>query len=230
MRRLPQPKRLESVDEAVGSFKAAATSTDLAVGPAKPVSSRGPPPYGKRKGWQPQSLADFGNGGAFPEIHAAQYPLNMGKTNQLQQKTLALQMDADGRVGWDAVVKDKSKLQTWSRPEDSREKWSGQAQLERPTQELDILNTERTQKQLEKLLNDKMQSGAPKSGAAKEPEFIRYTPKQDAPGYTPNCRERVIKLVERQWIPSCRPSLSIRRCHEDPRLRHLRCITPLRRS
>ena len=38
-----------------------------------------PPPYGRRKGWVPRSLEDYGDGGAFPEIHVAQFPLNMGK-------------------------------------------------------------------------------------------------------------------------------------------------------
>lgn len=35
------------------------------------------PPYGKRKGWVPRNDADFGDGGAFPEIQVAQYPLGM---------------------------------------------------------------------------------------------------------------------------------------------------------
>ena len=38
-----------------------------------------PPTYGQRKGWVPRALEDYGDGGAFPEIHIAQYPLNMGK-------------------------------------------------------------------------------------------------------------------------------------------------------
>lgn len=53
------------------------------------------PPYGQRRGWKPASLEDFGawfklgsvrhlilvagDGGAYPECHIAQYPLNMGK-------------------------------------------------------------------------------------------------------------------------------------------------------
>ena len=36
------------------------------------------PPYGRRRGFVPRSIADFGDGGAFPEIHVAQYPLGMG--------------------------------------------------------------------------------------------------------------------------------------------------------
>ncbi|RWS21228.1 SNW domain-containing protein 1-like protein, partial [Leptotrombidium deliense] len=30
------------------------------------------PPYGQRKGWVPRNLDDFGDGGAFPEIHCVQ--------------------------------------------------------------------------------------------------------------------------------------------------------------
>jgi SNW domain-containing protein 1 len=33
------------------------------------------PPYGQRRGWIPRNEADFGDGGAFPEIHVAQHPL-----------------------------------------------------------------------------------------------------------------------------------------------------------
>lgn len=33
------------------------------------------PPYGQRKGWIPRSEADYGDGGAFPEITVVQYPL-----------------------------------------------------------------------------------------------------------------------------------------------------------
>ena len=38
-------------------------------------ASRTAPPYGKRKGWIPRTVDDFGDGGAYPEIHVAQYPL-----------------------------------------------------------------------------------------------------------------------------------------------------------
>ena len=37
------------------------------------------PPYGQRQGFVPRVLGDFGDGGAFPEIHAAQFPLDMGR-------------------------------------------------------------------------------------------------------------------------------------------------------
>jgi SNW domain-containing protein 1 len=37
------------------------------------------PPYGRRRGWKPKEQSDFGDGGAYPECHIAQYPLDMGR-------------------------------------------------------------------------------------------------------------------------------------------------------
>lgn len=51
-----------------------------AVSAAAPVARKtGPPPYGKRSGFVPRAQEDFGDGGAYPEIHVAQYPLDMGR-------------------------------------------------------------------------------------------------------------------------------------------------------
>ncbi|GAB4828388.1 hypothetical protein Ancab_035386 [Ancistrocladus abbreviatus] len=37
------------------------------------------PPYLNRKGFVPRRNEDFGDGGAFPEIHIAQHPLGIGR-------------------------------------------------------------------------------------------------------------------------------------------------------
>ena len=101
LRRLPAAKNLEVADDSMGSFKT--NTTALAV--AQPLqSSRGPPPYGKRRGFVPRSLADFGDGGAFPEIHVAQYPLDMGRKDGGSSKTIALQMDSEGNIKYDAIL------------------------------------------------------------------------------------------------------------------------------
>lgn len=39
------------------------------------VVTKEPPPYGHRKSYIPRSIEDYGDGGAFPEIHSAQFPL-----------------------------------------------------------------------------------------------------------------------------------------------------------
>lgn len=64
------------------------------------------PPYGKRKGYIPRKDADFGGGGAFPEILMAQYPLGMGRKDRGgTSKTLALTTNAEGDIQYDAIVK-----------------------------------------------------------------------------------------------------------------------------
>eukprot|EP00927_Polykrikos_kofoidii_P051566 TRINITY_DN45366_c0_g1_i1.p1 TRINITY_DN45366_c0_g1~~TRINITY_DN45366_c0_g1_i1.p1 ORF type:complete len:555 (-),score=131.58 TRINITY_DN45366_c0_g1_i1:63-1727(-) len=223
LRKLPQVKGtrdcLEVHDASMGSFKVGSdTAASTALATVGPSAVRGPPPYGKRRGWVPKSLTDFGDGGAFPEIHVAQYPLDMGRGG-FSDKTVALSVDANGKVAWDAVIKQgkaRDKLQIWTRPEDSREKWSKKEQLERPTLEIDILNTERTQKALELILNNKMQAGLPKRAEHKAPEFVRYTPNPSAPGYTPNCAERVIKVVERPVDPLMPPRFKHKKVPRGP--------------
>ena len=47
---------------------------------------------------------DFGDGGAFPEIHVAQYPLSMG-VKKSASNALAVQLDASGKIKYDAIAK-----------------------------------------------------------------------------------------------------------------------------
>jgi hypothetical protein len=50
---------------------------------------------------------DFGDGGAFPEIHLAQYPMNLGKPADAKSKSnaLAVQLDASGKVKYDLIAR-----------------------------------------------------------------------------------------------------------------------------
>ena len=91
------------------------------------------PPYGRRKGWVPRNedvsyvrefgsrlnniyfshysselhlLQDFGDGGAFPEIQVAQYPLGMGvKGKESTSAALAIQLDAEGKIKYDLIAR-----------------------------------------------------------------------------------------------------------------------------
>lgn len=66
-----------------------------------------PPPYGHRIGFVPRNLDDFGDGGAFPEIHVAQYPLNMGRNINSDSNTgniVTMQIDKDGHIKYDAIA------------------------------------------------------------------------------------------------------------------------------
>jgi len=66
---LPAPQHIEPVDE----------EESMAPPPAVAAPRKAVPLQGKRKGWIPRQQADFGGGGAFPEVHVAQYPLDMGR-------------------------------------------------------------------------------------------------------------------------------------------------------
>ncbi|CAG8466303.1 3939_t:CDS:10 [Paraglomus occultum] len=68
--------------------------------------TKGPPPYGHRADWKPRNVEDFGDGGAFPEIHMAQYPLDMGrKKTGTSGGSLTLQVDAEGSIRYDAIAR-----------------------------------------------------------------------------------------------------------------------------
>ena len=65
------------------------------------------PQYLKRQGFVPRKVEDFGEGGAFPEIHIAQYPLGMGRDKVAKPgtKILPVSVDANGEIAYDAIVK-----------------------------------------------------------------------------------------------------------------------------
>ena len=84
------------------SYRGAATHNYSLQAITKP----GPPIYGSRKGWIPRSLEDFGDGGAFPEIPVAQYPMNMGRKpiGDNNRSIIPMQIDKEGHIKYDAVV------------------------------------------------------------------------------------------------------------------------------
>ena len=47
----------------------------------KPKKTYNIPPYGQRANYIPRRIEDYGDGGAFPEIHITQYPLAMGRSS-----------------------------------------------------------------------------------------------------------------------------------------------------
>uniref|UniRef100_A0A2I3GZI9 SNW domain-containing protein 1 n=1 Tax=Nomascus leucogenys TaxID=61853 RepID=A0A2I3GZI9_NOMLE len=67
-------------------------------------SGKEPSPYGYRKGWTLRLLEDFGDGGAFPEIHVAQYPLDMGRKKKISNE-LAIKVDSEGKIKYDVITR-----------------------------------------------------------------------------------------------------------------------------
>lgn len=59
-----------------------------------------PFPYLKRAGFVPRKAEDFGDGGAFPEIHIEQFPLDMGRDRLLKpgSKIVPVIIDTHGNI------------------------------------------------------------------------------------------------------------------------------------
>ncbi|KAH6757407.1 hypothetical protein C2S51_038838 [Perilla frutescens var. frutescens] len=172
-----------------------------AVKAAKPV-----PPYLKRAGFKPSKLEDFGDGGAFPEIHYGQYPLEMGRNrNKPGVKTLPLTVDDRGDLRYDTIVRqdENAKKIVYAQhsdllpifakddqEEDEMDMDEKQKEIEETTQE--------TKAALEKIVNVRLSAAQPKNvpQQSSDSKFIKYKPSQQSTAFNSGAKERIIRMVE----------------------------------
>ncbi|KAK3093397.1 hypothetical protein FSP39_015058 [Pinctada imbricata] len=178
------------------------------------MSKRTAPPYGHRKNWVPRSQDDFGDGGAFPEVHVAQYPLGMGQKKSTSN-ALAVQLDTQGKIKYDAIARyghGKDKV-IHSRFQDLVPKQFDEddPELQRPDEDDIIDNTEKTRQALEKLVSTKISAALPVRAAEKQApaQYIRYTPSQQGVAFNSGAKQRVIRMVEAQKDPMEPPKFKV---------------------
>lgn len=169
------------------------------------------PPYGSRRGFIPRSENDYGDGGAFPEIHVAQYPLEMGAPQTAGKKSnaLALQTDQNGKIKYDIIArqghaKDKIVYSNINQLLPAEVLAEDAEELQRPSEEEIQDITETTRRALEKLTNQKIAAAMPVRAAEKAgpAQYIRYTPAQQGNGqFNSGAKQRVIRMVEAQTDP-----------------------------
>lgn len=176
------------------------------------------PPYGQRRGWIPRNEADFGDGGAFPEIHVAQYPLGMGAPGNTGKKpnALAVQLDQSGKVKYDAIArqghgKDKIVYSNINQLLPAEVLSEDAEELQRPDEETIQDTTEATRRALEKLTSQKIAAAMPVRHAEKAApaQYIRYTPSQQGDAFNSGAKQRVIRMVEAQVDPMEPPKFRI---------------------
>lgn len=175
-------------------------------------TAAGPPPYRARRGFVPRSLEDYGDGGAFPEIHVVQFPRNMGKKgHQATGNTLALVADADGSINFDAIVKQNQRKGKvvhsglMAMTEKSQEVEDAAIES-RPDDKEQAKITAETVQALESIVNRKISAAQPAKAAGDylpktEAEYIRYTPQQQGQGHNSGANQRIIRMVEQQQDP-----------------------------
>ena len=189
------------------------------------VKRSGPPPYGQRAGWRPRNPEDFGDGGAFPEIPVAQYPLDMGrKGSSSSSNALTLQVDGEGKVKYDAIARRghsdnriihasfKDLIPLRQRAD------VGEISLDRPSEEEVQESKERTQKALQSLVDGTLAAQKPKNvkGTTRpEPTFVRYTPANQM-GDNTKKQDRIMKIVQRQQDPMEPPKHKVKKIPRGP--------------
>ncbi|XP_020578545.1 SNW/SKI-interacting protein [Phalaenopsis equestris] len=170
--------------------------------PATAVKPNPIPPYGKRSGFVPRRPEDFGDGGAFPEIHVAQYPLGMGRKEEKPgSKILPLTVDSQGKVAFDAIVRQNenaSKI-VYSQHKDLVPKVSVEEDEESEELQKEIEETtQRTKAALEKIVNVRLSAAQPKNvpTQSQESKYIKYKPSQQSAAFNSGAKERIIRMVE----------------------------------
>ncbi|TNY20537.1 SKIP/SNW domain-containing protein [Rhodotorula diobovata] len=186
-----------------------APADEAASGPAQPAQSSSAvavqganvPPYGQRKGWKPKAQADFGDGGAYPECHVAQYPLELGRKKTSSGNTLALQVDADGNVNYGAIAQQgqrngvhvqssfKDLVPLSQRTDVEKDVMA----MERPSEEEVQSTTDRTKAALERLVQGKIKAAQPKNvqQVGGDVTYMRYTPQNGGVE-----KQKIIKMMD----------------------------------
>jgi SNW domain-containing protein 1 len=164
------------------------------------------PPYLKRAGFVPRKVEDFGDGGAFPEIHVAQYPLDMGRDRSSKpgSKILPVTVDAHGNVAYDAIVKqnENAKKIVYSQHKDLIPKVlkndSDETEADEEIQKEIEETTQETKAALEKIVNVRLSAAQPKNvpKQSTETKFIKYKPSQQSAAFNSGAKERIISMMQ----------------------------------
>ncbi|KAG1679931.1 hypothetical protein FOA52_006995 [Chlamydomonas sp. UWO 241] len=176
----------------------------VVVAPIAQVSTaKEVPLYLRRKQFVPRKAADFGDGGAFPEIHVAQYPLEMGRPGASQGgRTLAVTVGADGGASYDAVVKhpdgkhSNAIVHTGHYAVVPKVERMGKQALMRPDQDAVDETTAMTAAALNLMVNNKVAITNPSTLPSQPggPQYIKYTPSQQGAAHASGAGQRIIKM------------------------------------
>ena len=220
---LPQPKHSSGGN--ARSFKAQETAKKKEEEARTGPLSAAPPPYGEREKFVPRRREDFGDGGAFPEIHVPQYPRGLGHPDAVadagEQRALALTVDADGEVRYDAIVGGGSggsgRLVYHSHSQLVPKVDQLKDDMERPGKEEEDEVARRTAAALEKRVQSKLSTAQPSTVAPKPApsQYIKYTPATNYAGSAGN-NTRIIKMTEAPQDPFEPPKFRHRRVPRGP--------------
>lgn len=214
----------------------------------------------------PRGLRDFDDGGAFPEIHVAQYPRHMGNPHLAKKRAggggggaaaggaggsggnsnnsntantpsgrvaasnnlLSVQVDSAGAVSYDALVAGgtNASQRVYARHSDLRGGDPTAEDVALPTDAEERAAAERTLAALGVITSRAAEMARPSGSALVQAatskdieaktQFVKYTPREDAPGYNPAAKQRVIQMVPKQIDPMQPPKHQHRKAPRGP--------------
>lgn len=208
---LPKPKYTGEEEEQRQSVGPRIIGADQAASQQLQVAKRsGIPPYGQRNNWRPRGNEDFGDGGAYPEVAVAQYPLDMGRKHASSSNALTLSVNAEGQVDYTAIAKrghaenrivhasfkDLIPLRHQAN--------AGEISLARPDEETVAETKRKTEAALATLVAGASAAQRPKNvkGVEKrEASYVRYTPANQMGQDNSKKGDRIMKIMSRQIDP-----------------------------
>lgn len=148
----------------------------------------------------------FGNGGAFPEIRAVQFPLSMGRRKAEGAEThdtLSLAITRDGRINFDAVVQSKRIVHSKMNDMIAQDIRIDDPALIRPSQDQIDNTTKTTKEALEKLVEGtywcnilgRLKTGRTKNISKDGSSYVRYQSAESQQDSNSISSTRIIKLV-----------------------------------
>jgi len=162
------------------------------------------PPYGKRHGWTPRTVEDFGDGGAFPELHVAQYPLDMGrKIEDTNNSIVPITIDKQGETRFDSIMTygRREGVVVHTKIHSTKEKVFTEDELMKPSED-DVQKTvERTKRQLQDKTKRNIKSSYSGYGnknvqVETNSKYIRYTPGNTNNSFNSGSDTRLIRMVD----------------------------------
>ncbi|KDO25963.1 hypothetical protein SPRG_08616 [Saprolegnia parasitica CBS 223.65] len=212
---LPAPVRTYAKPAEPAPTAAPAASTVVAKAPRRSV-----PAYPHRAKFVPRAAEDYGDGGAYPEIHVSQFPMGVGSKDKISDtNVLALQVNESGRAQYDAIVKKKNQI-VYSSFADVVEKVPEAEALEKPSVEEEMEAAAKTKAALDALVSGKVAAAHPinatrQLSVKENSSYIRYTPHDQGNGDKPP-EQRIIRMVEAPVDPMQPPKYKHKKAVRGP--------------
>lgn len=228
---LPRPKNVKDYKQAVPNpFAAEGIVATVEKGAIKDFSSNlnavEPPAYRHRQGFVPRDVGDYGDGGAFPEIHVLQYPLNMGRKDKSAtggmtvSKTTALQVDAEGKIKYDGIVKQHMRkgFHVATTYMDLIEKPLDDDALAKPGLDAQQALAEKTRIAMGQAVDKQIAAAQPNNVTrdSKEAQIIRYTPATPSAEHNSGAQQRLIRLQSMPVDPLEPPQFKHKKLPQGP--------------